>query len=172
MRFARLGVAFAALLFAVPAFAAPDEGVFTTNAPTLNDQDLSILRLDTSGNLKVAPNGGTGSTTVLPTFVAPSIAAATSRSGAIITGGTALPGAGTNNARKRYILQNPCSATTQGIATAESLFVSTTGTASASGGSFELLPCGTLDTGTGPAPSGPISIVAATTGHKFTATEQ
>lgn len=131
-----------------------------------------FLLQDLNGNLCTS-GSSSGGTTTAPTFVAPSIGAATDRSGSITTGGTAQQITGPNTARKRLIVQNPCSATTQNIAATENLYVRyTTGNASASGGSFELLPCSTFDTGPGPVASAAVTVFAATTAHRFTATEQ
>lgn len=120
MRFARLAAAFAALLFAVPAFAAPDEGVFTTNAPALNDQDLSILRLDASGNLKTncvaGCTGGGGSTAI----TAPLGTATTAANSVSVTPGSGslfVVNAGINSASSLWGSVNNAAAVTGGIAT-------------------------------------------------------
>lgn len=144
-----------------------------TDTPVNANGDHVALQCDSTGALKIGsttPAAGSSSTT--PNFVVPATSTVTDRSGAITTGGTAQQLTGPSTTRKRIIVQNPCTAATQNIATAENLYVRTTGTASAAGGSWELQPCYTFDTGPGPAPPAAITVFAATTGHRYTATEQ
>lgn len=44
----------------------PSEGLFTAAPPSLSDQDLSVLRVDASGNLKVTSAGGGGEAITAP----------------------------------------------------------------------------------------------------------
>ena len=95
----------------------------------------------------------------------------TNRSGPITTGGTAQTLAPANGNRRYLLIQNPLSATTQGIATAESLFFNFTTAAVAGEPSIELAP-GDIFVMEGSAISTElISVIAATTGHKWTAKE-
>jgi archaellin len=95
----------------------------------------------------------------------------TDRSGSITTGGTAQTLAAVNASRRYLLVQNPLSATTQGIATAESLFINFTTTAVAGEPSIELAP-GDIFVMEGSAVSTElVSVIAATTGHKWTAKE-
>ncbi len=95
----------------------------------------------------------------------------TDRSGSITTGGAAQTLAAVNASRHYLLIQNPLSATTQGIATAESLFFNFTATSVESEPSIELAP-GDIFTMEGSAISTElISVVAATTGHKWAAKE-
>lgn len=110
----------------------------------------------------------TGTVTIVP-----NVASFTNRSGNVTVGGTAQTLAIANTSRKRIQIENPCSATTQNIVTAESLFINFTTAASGSAGnSIELVPCGSYDSGSGPVTGELISVVAATTSHRWIAKEQ
>jgi len=112
----------------------------------------------------------TGSVTVNGTVVIqPLTAAYTDYSGTIAAANVSQQVAPANGVRKRFVIQNPSTAALQGIAAAESLFVNFTSAASLAGGSEEIQPGGSFDTGTGPVTTEIINIVAATAGHKFTA---
>lgn len=94
------------------------------------------------------------------------------RSSKIVTGGTSQPLMQANGNRRRLLIQNPVSATSQGIGAAENLFVRFIGPASTSlGNSIELLPGGSYDSGNGPCTIDAINVVAATTGHQYFAVE-
>ncbi len=84
----------------------------------------------------------------------------------ITTGGTAVT-IPADPERKYAMIQNPSTATLQGIATAESLFIRFTGTAAASSVAIELPAGATWNSPPNFAPTGAISIIGATTGHKF-----
>ncbi len=104
---------------------------------------------------------------------APHLSSMTNRSIALTTGGTSQQIAAANNARKRIIIMNPCTLTSQGIAVAENIFVNFTTAASATAGnSFELQPCGSYDSGQGPVTTEAVNVVAATTGHLIVSKEQ
>jgi len=111
--------------------------------------------------------GGTISVTTSPvtgTF--------TDRSGSISTGGTSQTLASSNTSRKCIVIENPASATTQGIGAAESLFINFTSSASTSAGtSIELTPGGTYFMCAGAITTEQINVVATTTGHKYTGKE-
>jgi len=85
-------------------------------------------------------------------------------SGTIQTGGTAQQAFGANTNRHGFIIQN--------IDTTETLWISMTGVASAGGlGSFYLQSTnGSFTAPTGMGINSALSVVAATTGHKFTCT--
>ncbi len=105
--------------------------------------------------------------------ITPQLASFTDKSGAMTTGGTHQTLAAINAARKRIVIVNPCTATSQNIGTAESLFINFTSAASpTAGGSIELAPCGSYDSGSGPVTTELIDVNAATTAHKFSAKEQ
>ena len=100
-------------------------------------------------------------------------AAGTNRGGTITAGGTSQTLAAANANRRRLLIENPCSATTQGIGAAEPLFINFTSAASVSNGqSIELAPCGSYDSASGPAPTELISVNATTTSHQYMAREQ
>ena len=93
--------------------------------------------------------------------------------GAVATGGTSqqlMPSAASLS-RRMVLIENPCSATSQGIAAAENLFVNFDGIAASTsnGKSLELAPCGSLLLQ--PVSTGQITVNAATTGHQFFAKE-
>jgi hypothetical protein len=94
------------------------------------------------------------------------------RSGKITTGGTSQTAIPANGNRRRLIIQNPATAGSQGIGTAENLFVNfTLGASGTAGSSIELLPGGSYDTDSGPCTTEQINIVAATTNHQYLAKE-
>lgn len=94
------------------------------------------------------------------------------RSGSITTGGTSQQLAPARVDRRRIIIQNPCSATSQGIATAENLFINFEGksASTSAGNSIELVPCGSFDSAWAASP-GVITVNAATSSHQYTAKE-
>jgi hypothetical protein len=100
--------------------------------------------------------------------------AAISRNLSLTLGGTAQNIMAVNAARKTFSIFNPSDATGQGIAAAESIFVSFTGAAGVdTGTSYEIVPAGSLspaDLG-GFVPTGAISVNAATTAHNIVAIE-
>lgn len=93
----------------------------------------------------------------------------TDASGAVTTGGTSQTLNAANPSRTKLIIQNPLSATEQGIALAENLYINFTSAADVANGSIILIPgqmltlSGTLITGE------LITVNAATSGHKYTA---
>lgn len=96
--------------------------------------------------------------------------AAPSGSLTLATGGTSQLLATAGTATHGGMIYNPATAAEQGIATAESVFVSFTGTpavASAGAQSFEILPGGDLSLPAGLTTA--VNWIAATTGHKITA---
>ncbi len=99
----------------------------------------------------------------------------TDRSGSISSGGTAQTAISANASRVHLVIQNYSTAALQGVAAAESLFVSFTGTALCSGGAntFEIPPGGSIETGgSTPVSTQAVSVCAASTGHLFAAGEQ
>ena len=94
------------------------------------------------------------------------------RSGSITSGGTSQALMAANSARRRLVIQNPGSSTSQGIVAAESLFINFSGPASSSkGNSIELLSGGSYDSDSGPCTTEQINVVAVTTGHQYFAKE-
>jgi hypothetical protein len=107
-----------------------------------------------------------------PAFQTGNVNAVTDRSGSIATGGTSQQAAPQNLSRKRLVVENPCTTTSQGIGTTESLFFTFTSAAQTVGASIELAACGVWDSGAGPVSTEPVNVIAATTGHKFVMKEQ
>lgn len=117
---------------------------------------------DASGNVPVV-----GTITVVP-----ATGTYTSKNLALTLGGTAQTLMAANTSRKRFYIQNPCTATGQGIAAVESIYVSFTGSAAVNNGtSIEILACGSYESDAGPISTQAISVNAATTGHKIVAGE-
>jgi hypothetical protein len=98
----------------------------------------------------------------------------TDRGGTLTAGGTAQNAAAANSSRKLFVIQNPCTAAGQNIATAEDLFVAVTGAATVNGaGNFaDLPPCGSATlTVNGTAITAAVSVNATTISHRWSATE-
>lgn len=148
----------------LPGFLATD----STNCPSINMRPCYVPYSSTNP-LPVTGGGSGGSTIVSPSAVTP-----TDRGGTLTTGGTAQTAAVLNASRKAMVIQNPCNSTVQGISTAEDLFVSITGSATTSGaGDYaELTPCMSATvTYNSTAQTTLVSVIAATTGHRWLATE-
>jgi hypothetical protein len=126
--------------------------------------------VDPQGKAVPATTSGGGA----PSAIVPNRAATSlDGSGAIATGGTFQKVFDANPNRLRLFTQNYCSATTQGIATAESLFIVTAPTQPTStAGAIELTSCGTYETSPVAISTDILWIMAATTGHKFVSKEQ
>jgi hypothetical protein len=143
---------------------------------TLSTINTSLGTINTTLGTPMKSTGGTvglvAGTAAIGT-ITPQLASFTDKSGAITAGGTSQTLAAINTVRKRILIVNPCTATSQNIATAESLFINFTSAASpTAGGSVELAPCGSYDSGAGPVTTELIAVNAATTAHKWTAKEQ
>lgn len=97
----------------------------------------------------------------------------TDRSGSITTGGTSQTAVATNSSRHALILCNPDNATDQGIANAENLYINFTSSAAPASSSIELAPgaCFSMG-GIIPVTTEAVTIVGATTSHKWVAKEQ
>lgn len=96
----------------------------------------------------------------------------TNWSGKIAVGGTSQIGIPANGNRRKIMIQNPATATSQGIGASENLFINFTGGASSTtGNSIELLPGGSYDSESGPCSVEQINIIAATTNHQYFAKE-
>ena len=96
----------------------------------------------------------------------------TSKNASITGGGTAQTLIASNASRRRFYIQNPCTATGQGIAAVESIYINFTTTAGVNNGtSIEILACGSYESDAGPITTQAISVNAATTGHKIVAGE-
>lgn len=103
-------------------------------------------------------------TNPLPTaFSAVLRIAITNRSGQISTGGTAQQAAATNASRNYLLIQNPSNA-------GESLWYSLDTIAVAASPAIELQPGQSYES-TNVVPTGAVSVIAATTGHKYTVKE-
>lgn len=147
-----------------PAAASP---VFPTPLTPLAVTDVALDALITAGRLPVGILLDALITAGrLPTLSTPAANTAASSSGTITTGGSAQTAAASNIARKGWALQNiDVSLTT------EEIWYSTTGTAAANTpGSFALAAYSAAGFPGGFAQgsdTGAISVIAATTGHKF-----
>lgn len=141
-------IAMPGLAFAQQAVAYQDDTV----APILNVPVTSSKPLPTT-----CVSGCSGGATAVTT---------TDKSGTITLGGTAQAGIALNASRKSWCIQNPDTATTQGIGTAEVLWVRVGGTAAANVGT-ELTPGNQACSAPGLIDTAAISVFAATTGHKF-----
>lgn len=119
---------------------------------------VGVVKVDTSGFLYDIPT--------------PLRSTTTDRGVTITTGGTSQQFAASNTARNRITIQNPTSATGQGISVAENCQVNFGAAASQTAGtSFDLSPGGSFDSGSGPVPTDAVNVVCATTGHKVIAKE-
>lgn len=99
----------------------------------------------------------------------------TDRGATVAVGGTAQVLAASNSSRASITIQNPCTAAGQGgIAAAEDLFIAVNGSATVNGsGNYAVLsPCGSTSvTVADQVYRGAVSVNAATTGHRFYASE-
>lgn len=96
----------------------------------------------------------------------------TSKNLTLTTGGTAQTLIASNASRRKFYIQNPCTAAGQGIAAVESIYISFTGSAGVNNGtSIEILACGSYESDAGPISTQAISVNAATTNHKIVAGE-
>lgn len=124
------------------------------------------------GNASGIPVPVSGTVTATPGI---SVGAPTNRGGTITTGGTSQTLASSNGARKCLIVYNPVSATGQGIAAAESVFVNDNAVAATvnGGGNYAELTPGASTTFCPNSVSDQttVTINAATTGHVFGAKE-
>jgi hypothetical protein len=125
--------------------------------------------------LNVTTTGGTPTTPTV-TQPIPNNVTSTNFAGAITTGGTWQQVAPTHATRLRFLVQNYCSATTQGISATESLFLVLSATTptfvpTATPGAAEITACGIYDTSPIVVGTGPIWVWGATTGHRFDALE-
>jgi hypothetical protein len=111
-------------------------------------------------------------TNPLPIAITPITALSTPRSGSIQVGGAWQQVSPSNPGRHRFVLQNPCSSTMQGISAAEDLLLAIGNTQpTTTNGSWEVAPCGSYDSGTAVVGTGAVWARASTTGHLFTAVE-
>lgn len=162
---------FRRLLLSICLIAFGSTSAFSQAGPPLAADSAGRLAVDlskTSANATAIKVDASG--TIIS--VSPQTGNATNRSGSIAAGGSSQTAIAANSSRKGFLIQNPCTATTQGISTAENLFINFTSAASTSAGtSIELGPCdsfssvGTITTET-------ITVTATTTGHKYVAKEQ
>lgn len=93
------------------------------------------------------------------------------RSGSIASGGVSQTLAVANTSRRRLFIMNPATATSQNIATAESLFVNFGTAAALNSTSMEITPGGSYDSEAGPVTTQSITVISTTAGHLFVAKE-
>lgn len=145
--------------------AVPANAVFVGGSDGTNTRAISM---DTSGQVKVLVQGGTGiPVTNAGTFATQPAQSGTltDRSGTITVGGTSQTLAASNSSRKYIFIQNPSSAT-------ESLFINFTSASSLTVGSVELLPGGSFErTLATYMTTELITVNAASTAHAFVAKE-
>jgi hypothetical protein len=98
-------------------------------------------------------------------------AAGTDRSGTITTGGTAQNAAAALATRRYLYVTNPFLKSDGSANPAEPLWVNFTGAANGGSGSIRLDPGGWWENPPHYCPTGAISVLAATTGHAWTAKE-
>ena len=98
-----------------------------------------------------------------PVTVTPTVAGGTLT---LASGGAASTLSASTTTARSCLIQNPSTATGQGIATAETIWVNyvTTATAASGGSSFEVVSGGNITT---PQTTLAVSWIAATTGHKI-----
>lgn len=126
-------------------------------------QPLQIWYVTAPGEIiGTVPVTGTVSTT-------PALGSFVNVSGQITAGGSSQQVVAANAARKHFIIQNPTTSALQGVASAEPIWINFGSAATIGTPSIELNPGGSYDTGNGPCPNDAIFVIAATTGHKFTA---
>lgn len=119
----------------------------------------------------VAPDASGNMPVVGVITAVPATGTYTSKNASITLGGTAQVLIAANTSRKKVYIQNPCTATGEGIAAVESIYISFTGSAGVNNGtSIEILACGSYET-EGVVSTQAISVNAATTGHKIVAGE-
>lgn len=142
--------------------------VYTIGSPAPALLDLNTGSLCVTGTVTISPGSITVSTT--PLVITP-----TDRGGTITAGGTAQSLAALNASRKFLFVENPCTAAGEGgIAAAEDLFISVTGNATVNGaGNYaDLPPCGSASVAyNGTVFTAAVTVNAATTGHRWSATE-
>ena len=138
--------------------------------PTYNSIRFSINLLILFGALLLRPIPAAQAQN--PYVIPNRVGNSTERSGSITAGGAWQQLAPQNMSRMRLFVENYCSATTQGISTAESIFIAASVTTPTSlVGSIEVSPCGTYSSDTVVVSTNPIWVYANTTGHLFAAKE-
>ena len=132
----------------------------------------SVAVCDPNSPFRCAAPDASGNVPVVGTVtVAPATGTYTSKNTSMTLGGSAQTLVAANTARKNVYIQNPCTATGEGIAAVESIYISFTGSAGVNNGtSIEILACGSYETD-GVVSTQAISVNAATTGHKIVAGE-
>jgi len=123
----------------------------------------NAFTLATSNANRIVISGATFSGGTPGSIVTANGGALTDGSGTITAGGTAQQVFASQPGRAYLIIQN--------LDAAETMYVNIGAAATAGSGSFQLLSGGSLVFENGYIPSGSVSIIAATTGHKFTAKE-
>lgn len=139
----------------------------------LTKKMADVINTPTGTQAAAASNSVTQCTScVWAVSTQPTAVTATDKSGAVTTGGTSYVVAASNASRKGLHIQNPCTATGQGVSTAESIFVRISSSAGVNDGhSDEVLPCGTWDTDDALINTAAVNITASTSSHKWVAIE-
>jgi hypothetical protein len=140
-----------------------------TNAPNVSSTDGALASIGATTDLATANTVIGRLKSILATLQAPLAVAGTltDRSGSITTGGTAQTLIAANANRRYLLIKNPSTET-------ENLFFSLTGTASLTGqnsGSYILQPGESFTMESNFVSTQAVSVIAATTGHKITASE-
>lgn len=150
--------------------------VATSSTPS-GTQDTNLKQVN-GATVNVGPGAsGTGTqrvTTSSDSSISPLVVTPTDKGGAMTTGGTSQTLAALNASRKGLVIQNSCTAASQNIATAEDLYIAVSGAATVGGtGNFaDLPPCGSVTvTWNGLSVTAAVTVNAATTAHRWSATE-
>jgi hypothetical protein len=134
------------------------------------DVPIGLLNFEPQLNIWNSRNVATGTVVSGTVTTTPQGVTSTDKSSTITAGNTAqtmMVGLGT---RKGLIISNPSTAALQGIATAESLFVKF-GTTATYANAHEIPPGGSLTVMGEICPTQAVSVIAASTGHKYAASE-
>lgn len=159
----------------------------TVAAGTFDESVVAIAALPTLAPGTVTPRGSlAGAQYMQPVFgsasgggtqvdataglpIASTQGSAAAKGGAITLGGTSQTAIASNGSRKGFIIQNPCSATEQGIVTAEDLFINLTSAATVSTNVnlAALAPCASFSMGItgGIVSTEAVTVIGATTAH-------
>lgn len=124
-------------------------------------------------NITAAASGPQNNAGSDSTVISPYQLSWTDRSISLTTGGTSQTIISSNSSRHGYCINNPVSATEQGISTAEDIAINWTSAASLTSGSFILPPGASWCEGqAGQVTTETVTVIAATTGHKIPAKER
>lgn len=169
MKHTLLGIAavLALALGCAPAYAQQTAKVLATcGTASYTAGTTNYETIDTTGAGCSSGGGGGGTVTTSPLAVT-----TTDKSGTVTVGATAQTAIALNASRKSWCIQNPPTATLQGIATAEVLEVRVNGTASATTGTI-LSPGDQACSQSGTIDTAAVSVLGATTGHVYVGFEK